>query len=259
MSDFQENNYVLSIKDMSFSYSSSYSSVPVLENVNLSIEQGQFLSIIGPNGGGKTTLLKLILGLLKPDIGEIKVFGKTPEHVRHRVGYIPQFQFYDPQFPVTVVDVVLMGRLGNRWGFFSTRDREKALSSLNTVGLEHIAERSFTQLSGGQRQRVLIARALASEPEMLILDEPAASVDASSRVRLTNILQQLNEDMTILLTTHDVGFVTNVVNGVVCVNRRVVFHPTDKIDGTIIKETYGTEMNLVRHDIYCTGEDLHNE
>ena len=246
---------VITVENLFF----SYDHVPVLENVSLTVEQGQFLSIIGPNGGGKTTLLKLILGLLKPSSGRITVLGKTPERVRHRIGYVPQYQQFDPQFPVTVLDVVLMGRMGAGMQFYSGEDRKAAREALSTVGLEGIDERSFSELSGGQRQRVLIARALSGNPEILILDEPTASVDASVRNKLSEVLEELNHNLTILLTTHDVGFVTPSVKGVVCVNRRVVFHPTKQIDSDMIRETYGTEMNLVRHDLFCTDEALKND
>lgn len=247
-------NRVIEVDNVTF----SYDTVPVLENVTISVDEKQLLYIIGPNGGGKTTLLRLLLGLLHPDKGTITVFGKQPEHSRHRMGYIPQYQQFDPKFPVTVFEVVLMGRLGNGFGFYTKKDRSIASSCLEKVGLFGLQDRSFTDLSGGQRQRVLIARALASEPELLILDEPMASVDVSVRDKLSTILSQLNQEMTILLTTHDFGFVNESVKGVVCVNRKVVFHPTNTIDGDAIRQTYGSQMNLIRHDLFCSNEDLHH-
>ncbi len=246
---------IIHIEDLSF----SYGGISVLEGVNLSVEEKQFLYIIGPNGGGKTTLLKLILGLLKPSKGRILIYDNAPEQVRHTIGYVPQYQNFDPRFPVTVLEVALMGRLGNRLGFYSKKDKAVARESLAIVGLNGLDERPFADLSGGQRQRVLIARALSSEPSILILDEPTSSVDASVRHKLSEVLEQLNGTMTILVTTHDVGFVNRAVKGVVCVNRKVRFHPTNEIDSSIIQEAYGAPMNIVRHDQLCTDEELHGD
>lgn len=242
---------VIAVHDVSF----SYGEVPVLEGVNVTVEEGQFLCMIGPNGGGKTTLLRLLLGLLKPDTGEIQVLGKAPEEACRRVGYVPQHTLFDPQFPVTVMDVVLMGRLRGQLGLYSKLDRQMAYQSLQEVGLADLERRHFSALSGGQRQRVLIARALTGDPEILLLDEPTANVDVVAESQLNEILQVLNRRMTILLATHDVGFVSEAVKGVLCVNRRVVYHPTGEINGRIIRETYGTQMRVVRHDLFCGEEE----
>lgn len=239
------------LKDVSFSYNGE----PVLENVNLEIKYGDFSTIVGPNGGGKTTLLKLLLGLLKPDKGEILIFGDIPEKSLMRVGYMPQYAHLDFQFPVTVMDMVLMGCLGrSRFGWYSKNDIKKAQASLAEVKLADYAGRRFSELSGGQRQRVLIARALCCDPELLLLDEPTANIDPQMEEALIEILQRLNRHMTILLVSHDIGFVSQVVKSVICVNRQVVIHPTSSLNGMLIKELYGGDFRMIRHDHRCSAK-----
>ena len=244
---------VIEIENLSF----SYNGFRVLEDVDLTVDQGDFISIVGPNAGGKTTLLKLILGLLKPTSGNVRVFGKPPIKVRSRIGYMPQHASLDPLFPVSVMDVVLMGRLGNgsKLGLFGRSDKEAAAGALRQVELYEIRKRPFSALSGGQAQRVLIARALVSEPELLILDEPTSNVDTVVETELFEILNQLNEQMTVAVVTHDLGFVSRYVKRVACVNRKVVVHPTSEITGEMINEIYGQNMHMVRHDHCCAGEE----
>jgi zinc transport system ATP-binding protein len=233
----------------------SYDTVPVLEDVNLKVKHGEFATIVGPNGGGKTTLLRLLLGILKPVQGKIAVLGSTPEKARLRVGYMPQHADLDPQFPVTVMDVVMLGRLGRRFGGrYSKEDRQLALKALAEVQLESMVRTAFSTLSGGQKQRALIARALCCNPEMLLLDEPTANIDPEVEENLLTILQELNQRMTILLVSHDMGFVSRVVKSVICVNRRVLIHPTSRVDGTLIKDVYGDDYCMVRHDHRCSEE-----
>jgi len=229
-----------------------YGTTPILSDVNLSVHSGEFSSLVGPNGGGKTTLLKIMLGLLKPQQGHVELFGKTPEKARKRVGYMPQHLHSDIQFPVSVGDVVLMGRLqGWRIGRANHRDRELARQSLEEVSLDGMAHRPFADLSGGQRQRVLIARALCVEPDLLILDEPTSNIDLRAEEQLFDILHRLNQRMTILIVSHDIGFISNHVKSVICVNQDVVVHPTSALDGTMIKSLYGEDVRLVRHDHRC--------
>jgi len=222
----------------------------VLEDVNLTVPDRDFLCIVGPNAGGKTTLLKLILGLLRPCGGSVRVFGGAPARSRYRIGYMPQHASLDPLFPVTVQDVVLMGRLtgSSRFGPYRRRDREEALRALEVLKLEGVAHRPFSELSGGQRQRVLIARALVSSPDLLLLDEPTANVDAVLESELFELLNRLNERMTIALVTHDLGFVSRYVKRVACVNRRVAVHRTSEITGEMIHDIYGSDVRMVRHD-----------
>lgn len=243
---------VISIDNVSFSYDGS----PVLEDVNLTVDERDFLCIVGPNAGGKTTLLKLILGLLKPAKGTISVFGQPPQKARSRIGYMPQYASLDSLFPVNVFDVVLMGRLGNgrKLGFFAKTDRTAAEEVLQEMNLNKVRNRSFSSLSGGQRQRVLIARALVSNPELLLLDEPTSNIDTVMETELYEILSRLNQDITIALVTHDLGFVSRYVKSVACVNRRVIVHPTSEITGEMINEIYGSDMRMVRHDHRCSEE-----
>lgn len=246
-----ENEPVIEMGNVSFGYGGA----GVLENVSFSVKKGEIASIVGPNGGGKTTLLKLILGLLHPEKGSVKVFGTAPERARGRMGYMPQHINYDSFFPATVLDVVLMGRVERHFaGMYRKEDRESARAALREVGLEELAGRHFARLSGGQRQRVVIARAIVSEPELLLLDEPTANVDLVSEHKLHDILNKLNLNMTILMVSHDLGFVSDLVKNVICVNRRVVVHPTSEISGEIIEELYDMPLRFVHHDYHLAHE-----
>jgi zinc transport system ATP-binding protein len=241
------------MEDVTFSYNSR----PILENVNLKIKHGEFASVIGPNGSGKTTLLKLILGLIKPDRGEVCVLGHRPEKSRLKLGYMPQYTNLDMQFPVSVMDVVLMGRLGNTFGGkYSREDQKAAMKALTEVKLRGLSENKFSEISGGQRQRVLIARALCSDPEVLLLDEPTSNIDPEVEETIFEILKELNQRMTILVVSHDIGVVSQIVKSVICVNRQVFIHPTSDLNGQIIKEIYGPDLRIVRHDHRCS-EDGH--
>lgn len=228
----------------------AYTSPQVLTEVSVRIGCGDLACMVGPNGGGKTTLLKLMLGLIQPDAGRVRVFGQAPESVRPRIGYMPQATRLDPRFPVTVLDVVLMGRLGRstRFGRYGKSDRAAAWEALDWVGLTDLAGQSLSILSGGQKQRVLIARALACGPELLLLDEPTANLDARAEDELYSLLQRLNRSMTIVLVSHDVGFVTGFVKTVICVNRTVAVHATEEVTGDVIAEMYGRDVRMVRHD-----------
>lgn len=260
---------VISLRDVAFSYGGE----PVLEDVSFSIDDREAVCIVGPNGGGKTTLVRLILGLLSPDRGEIRVFGQPPQRARLRAGYMPQHVQHDAQFPVTAMDIVLMGRLGQcgvpedrrkegrlrrvfrrATGWPASADRRAALDALDRVGMGDCAARSFASLSGGQRQRVLIARALAAEPVLLLLDEPTSNVDSLVESRLLDLLRELNRRMTIVMVSHDLGFVSEFVDRVVCVNRRVAVHPTSQMTGEAVRDMYGGEVRMVRHDEFSHTE-----
>ncbi|MBU4260539.1 MAG: ABC transporter ATP-binding protein [Proteobacteria bacterium] len=240
---------VIDVQNMSF----SFGSLSVLEDVTFSIKEREMIGVIGPNGGGKTTLLRLMLGLLKPDKGSITVLGNSPKNSSHRIGYVPQQRLFDPLFPVSVLDVVMMGRVGKSWGGpFSKNDRELAAQALRDVDLYHQHQTAFADLSGGQRQRTLIARALASSAELLFFDEPTANVDSFAEQNIYNLLSKLNEKLTIIVVSHDVGFVSKYVGSVVCVNRLVHIHPTSEIDGKNIQDIYGADLAMVRHDHRCS-------
>ena len=222
--------------------------------MNLSIQRGDFVSVVGPNGGGKTTLLKLMLGLLRPSRGEVRMFGVTPDEARPRIGYMPQHSQLDPQFPATVMDVALMGRLGHgkAVGPYSRKDKEIVSRALEQVGLSDLHKKAFSSISGGQRQRLFIARALACEPELLLLDEPTANLDVVMEGDLYELLHVLNQQLTVVMVSHDLGFVSRVVKSVICVKRKVLMHPTCEITGEMINDIYGSPMRMVRHN----GEGL---
>lgn len=246
------NTPVVSIHNVSF----RYDSIPILDDVHLDIFKHDSLCVVGPNGGGKSTLIKLIMGLLKPDSGTLTVFGQQPERARLKVGYVPQYAKYDPQFPVSVLDVVKMGRLGCSPSLhFTDRDKQLALEALAEMDLAPLAQRRFSAISGGQRQRVLIARALASQSDLLILDEPTANIDNKSEEHLFEILTQLNTKMTIILVTHDIGFASKFFNRIACVNRQVVTHPTSELTGELIRNMYGGDQMMIRHDHHCSHRE----
>jgi zinc transport system ATP-binding protein len=228
----------------------SYDGTPVIEGADLVVAPGEFVTVVGPNGGGKTTLLRLILGLVKPGRGEVSVFGVPPEESRTRIGYVPQHVHTDPRFPATVLDVVLMGRQGRtrRVGPYSRHDVDVAMHALVDVELGGLSNRPFSSLSGGQVRRVLIARALASEPDLLLLDEPTASLDIAIENELYEIVLSLKERMTVLLASHDLAFVAGFTDTVACVNRRVAVHTTSEVTPGLINELYGREVRFVRHD-----------
>lgn len=237
----------------------AFGSEPVIEDAELCMDEGSFISIVGPNGGGKTTLLKLVLGILKPSTGSIRVFGRTPREARSMIGYVPQRPRFDPLFPISVRDVVMTGRLGTPGSsiFLGKRDQEIAGRVLEEVDLAEKRDESFSALSGGQQQRALIARALACEPRMLLLDEPTANLDRIVENRLYKLLKSLSERLTIVLVSHDLGFVSKLVDRVVCVNRHVHIHPTYELSNEIMSELYGTAVKLVRHDV--NEVEVHHE
>jgi zinc transport system ATP-binding protein len=241
-----KDNSVVIVEGLSFSYDGSV----VLEGVDITINEKDFVWMVGPNGGGKTTLLKLILGLLQPNAGRIRVFGKRPGESRSRIGYMPQYARLDPLFPVDARDVVLMGRLGNgrRFGPFRNPDKQAAEKALDEVGLTELRSKPFAKLSGGQQRRVLIARALASEPDLLILDEPTANLDMIVEKELYDLLNKLNEKLTIVMVSHDPAFVSDYVKRVFCVKRTVSEHPTCELEGDFMGELFGGDMRIVRHD-----------
>ncbi len=207
------------LKNISFSYEKT----PILEQVDFSIDEGEFVGIFGPNGGGKTTLLKLLMGFLTPDIGEVSLLGTSPKQARTHIGYVPQATKIDRQFPITVEEVVQMGCLSktNFWGLLSQTHKQKALDALEKVKMIHKKDSPFGHLSGGEAQRVLIARALASEPKILFLDEPTASVDPVAEEEILSILSSLKGSLTILMVTHDLQTILQKVGKLLCVHRKV--------------------------------------
>ncbi len=237
--------HAIELTDVTF----SYNKIPILEDITFKLKHGDFLGVIGPNGGGKTTLLKLLLGILEPDKGKISVLGEAPHDAKHRVGYVPQYTGFNLSFPVSVLDIVLMGRLRRsrigRW--YSRKDRSKAEAVLEKVGMSDYQHRHIGELSGGQRQRVFIARALATDPEIFFLDEPTASVDPEFETDLYSFLKELNKEVTIVLVTHDVGVISRNVKSVACVNRTMMYHEEGKITLEMIDMAYQCPVDLVAH------------
>ena len=217
---------MIDIKDLCFAYDST----EVLHNITLSVADGSYTFMVGPNGGGKTTLLKLILGLLKPVYGTITVMGLPPDKARRQMGYVPQSMMYDSQFPISVQDAVLLGMLDHHaCGPFSKDDKSLAEESLEKVGLQGFGKRPFSSLSGGERQRVLVAQALATRPRLLLLDEPGANLDPQSRLNLYQLLGTLTPEVTVLLVSHNLNVVASFASHISCVNTTADSHPIGEV------------------------------
>jgi zinc transport system ATP-binding protein len=232
----------------------------VLKNITLSLDEGRFIGIVGPNGGGKTTLLRTILGLIKPSSGDISVFGRHPEDVLKTgsiFGYLPQTLKVQPDFPIRVIDVVMMGRYGRvgilRWP--KEEDRKKALEYLSMMGVEKLRNVQFGQLSGGQQQRVSVARALAGEPKILILDEPNTGIDVIGQGDFYHLLKgfQKRFNITILMASHDIGTIPAYVDEIACLN--YTFHyqgnPLGALNEKVLTELYGKNVDLLQHTDIC--------
>ena len=237
------NQSIIKIRNLNFSYNRQ----PVLQDVDLEVATGDFMAMIGPNGGGKTTLLKLMLGLLSADRGQILIFGKSPKAVSHRIGYVPQDVHINKDFPVSVLDVVLMGKLkpGRGWTRHSKNDRAAARQVLEKVEMAEYGDRRIGELSGGQLQRVFVARALVTEPDLLFLDEPTASIDTKGQREFYTLLKELNEIITIIVVSHDLMVVSGYVKSVACVNQRLHHHGHAELTGEMIELMY-----------QCTAEEV---
>ncbi len=217
------NPPVIDIHDLCFSYSGK----EVLHEINLSVNKKDFIAVIGPNGGGKTTLLKLVLGLLKPTRGNILLNGKPLGSNNATIGYVPQQINHNLSFPATALDIVLMGkyRPEKRFAFTSSKqDRRDAIDALEQIGIADFAHRKITDLSGGQRQRILIARALVNKPELLVLDEPTANIDTKGQEDFYNLLQSLNKTQTIFMVSHDLLSISSYAKSIACINKRLYCH-----------------------------------
>ena len=227
----------------------SYGDIPALEDVTLSIFQHDFLGIIGPNGGGKSTLLKVILGLVSPDSGSVTVFGKPPEQVRSRIGYVSQHPAFDRDFPASVWDIVMMGHYGKTGLFrrYNREDKAAAEKALARVGMLEHGEKQIGRLSGGQQQRVFVARTLAAEPKLLLLDEPAASFDPTMQTEFYELLEELKKSLTIVMVSHDIGAISVYVDKIACLNRQLYYHGSKEITPEILEATYKCPVQLIAH------------
>ncbi len=236
---------ILECKNLCFSYNNQI----VLENVNFEVEVNDYMAILGPNGGGKSTLLKLILGFLKPVSGSIKIFGEDPISVRKQIGYVPQFATFDFDFPINVLEMVMLGNLNSKsfLPFFKKKEIDAAHEVLEKLQIDNLWNRQVSDLSGGQRQRALIARSLISNPKLLLLDEPTASVDIHVEKDIYALLKSLNEKMAILLVTHDVSFVSKFVNKIVCVNRCSCFHKISELKDINLQGIYSGNFTEINH------------
>lgn len=227
---------IVEINNVTFAYNGQ----TALQDVSLEIRQGDFIAMIGPNGGGKTTLLKLILGLLKPDKGIIRVIGQSTQKASACIGYVPQDVHINRSFPITAMDVVLMGKLEpeKRWARKTASNRREAMAALGRLEMAALAEKKIGELSGGQCQRVFIARALVTQPQLLLLDEPTASIDTKGQADFFEMLKALNKDVTIVVVSHDLLAVSRYVKSVACVNRGLHYHNQAEITGEMLETMY---------------------
>ena len=216
---------MIEIKELSF----SYQTLPVIEGASFTIQEGEYVAIFGPNGGGKTTLLNLLMGFRKPTQGTIEIFGKAPKHAQCLMGWVPQNFHFDPHFPISVQEVVLGGRHRDAKWRFHADDLKIVEEVLEMVGMKKTLKAPFPALSGGQQQRVLIARALASKPKLLLLDEPTAGVDLDAEREIYALLNRLRKQMTILMVTHDLNRAVESVDRLFCVQKTVTEMAKEKV------------------------------
>ena len=233
------------VRDLCFSYGGN----EALHNVSFEIPRRALAAVVGPNGGGKTTLLRLLLGELRPRFGEVRVLGEAPERARRRVGFVPQSVEFDPDFPISVLESVMLGRGAPRaLGGFRRDDREAARAALARVGLADLGGRPFAALSGGQRQRVAIAQALVSRPELLLLDEPTANVDHRTEADLLDLFSRLAEESAVVLVSHNLGVVAARATHLLCVNRGADLHALGGADPEArLEPLAGGGLALVRN------------
>ena len=232
-----------------------YGSTKALESVNFSAQKGDFIAIIGPNGGGKSSFLKLIMGLMEPQTGTIRVLGSTPAESARHIGYVPQDIHANKGFPITVLEVVLTGLLDRSRLFFrhSSQEIAKARETLAMVGMEAFASRRMDALSGGEKQRVFIARALISDPQIIVLDEPTSNIDSQGEQEIYEILHRLNERMTVLVVSHDIAFMLDYAKRIVFINKRITLHDAPEItkkkviESLDIKDNHLCEVELLNY------------
>ena len=238
---------VLNIKNLSVFYKENQA----LKNINLEVKEKDFLGIIGPNGGGKTTLIKAMLGMLPNHKGEVELFGKKIKNYKN-VGYVPQISNLEKDFPITVLEVVMTAFVNyglKPFKKYTEEEKNVAIKKLKLVGIEHLKEKQISELSGGEFQRLLIARALACDSSILILDEPTANVDPSSRDIIYKLLEKLNKDITIIMVTHDLLAISEVVKNIACLNVELVYHGKPSLTENIIEKLYGCPVDLVAHGV----------
>lgn len=247
--------------------SASYERNPVLTQVNLTVYERDFLGIIGPNGGGKTTLIKSILGLHQPREGKIRFFKQGKEVSEINMGYLPQYNSIDKKFPISVYEVVLSGLSKQKSIFrrYTKEQRQQVEEIIVRMGLEELEDRAIGQLSGGQLQRALLGRALVSNPEVVILDEPNTYIDKRFEGKLYSLLEEINKERAIILVSHDIGTVLKNVKTIACVNETVHYHPHTEVPTEWLEEHFGCPIEMLGHGTFphrvlkCHNHDHHNE
>jgi zinc transport system ATP-binding protein len=244
----EPNTPLIEIKDLFAGYNHEI----VLNEINLTIFQDDFIGLIGPNGGGKTTLLKVILGLVEPKGGTVQIKGETPQLGRRNIGYVPQIAEYDTDFPISVQDIVRMGRLGPKRLFkpYTAEDDAIVRERLGWLDMLKYKDRALRELSGGQRQRVYIARALVTDPELLLLDEPTISVDFEARTQIFDLLYEINQrGIAILLVSHDLTAISSYVKTIGCLNRKLYYEGKKEITPEMLEASYSCPVDLIAHGL----------
>ncbi|MFK5894538.1 MAG: metal ABC transporter ATP-binding protein [Pseudomonadota bacterium] len=266
---------ILKLENISF----AYEQFPVLENISLQMQEGDFAALIGPNGGGKTTLIKIILGLLKADKGKVQLFNHSVSEAKNNLSYVPQYANFSHDFPISVRDTVIQGCLTSQnlqlknkgsklvnfffkkenWGWYTKADYQRAEQAMREAYIWEYRDKAIATLSGGQLQRVMVARALAGDPKLLILDEPTANIDERSEKDIFDLFKELNERMSIIVISHDIGFVSSYVNQVFCLNKTLVCHQADVVDSESIHHLYGEHISSVHHHSqHCSHHESHH-
>lgn len=241
------NNPVIDVSDLTYAYPGATTKT-VLENLNFTVNAGDYIAILGPNGGGKTTLLKCLLGLLSPQKGTISVFGRKPSESVSHMGYVPQYATTRDTFPASILDVVMMGAITSPLLFKTSaaekrKHREMASDALEKVGLRGRENERLTKLSGGQRQRVIVARALMSDPKLLLLDEPTANFDPGGKFCFYEFLAELPDDITTIVVSHDITIAASPFTGIAVVNKSLSYHEGNNLPPEFLAELYGTHEN----------------
>jgi zinc transport system ATP-binding protein len=244
-------NPIVELRNVSYAYNDEV----VLQNVSLELQRGDFVAMIGPNGGGKTTLLKVILGLVSPNSGTVRVQGVPAQKASSCIGYVPQNVDVNRNFPISVMDVVLMGKLNpkRRWARKSAANRREAMAALDRMGMAAAADKKIGVLSGGQRQRVFIARALVTDPQLLLLDEPTAGIDTKGQAEFYNLLKDLNSEITIVVVSHDLLVISSYVKSVACMNKRLHYHDHAEITGEMLETMYCSAEEVCPVELVAHG------
>jgi zinc transport system ATP-binding protein len=225
------------VKHLYFKYENEW----VLEDINFTLKDKEFLAIIGPNGGGKTTFLKILLGFLKPSKGEVLIYSKFPKKAREIIGYVPQHTNFSLDIPITVFDIVLQGRVKKKKFFYSKEDKSKAEEIMDKLGILEFKNRKIKDLSGGQRQKVLIARALVSEPKIILMDEPTSAIDPTGQKEILDLIETL--DMTRIVVSHDIKILLRNVDKIAFIHKKAVIHEGPKLN--IPKDKHFCEVELI--------------